>query len=340
MIIMYDFMKALSSRFLGGILLCAQPLVSFAQPGELQAQNDLPDEFGLLTRDLVFDKTRQRDWYQKLNYYFDVAHEMRQIRLSRTPMNLALQKSELDAQYDVSTVSFTLGGNLFNRTSVYADIIYEQFKLEGEVIEQTQSDLAIIEPLMFRRGRGQTELFVEYDLGQRGSVGLDGYYGQSQYANNEGGGSYLDQEFGFSLMGAYRFDFEHSDVTLESIFSYRQVLPGDSDFNNVSQHFYSLLSHYRYRFDFALEWDLHGRLSYYPAFDPNSFWDTSFLYSVGSELRYRLTPAMSVFLRLEQAQFNAGGQISSALLKFEYQFGLKQAKRRARRSKIPQLLIR
>ncbi|WP_298774551.1 hypothetical protein [uncultured Shewanella sp.] len=335
-----DCFKALSLTLLGGILLCAQPSVLLAQQGGLQAQNDLPDEFELITRDLVFDKTRQRDWYQKLNYYLDVAHEVRQIRLSRTPTNLAFKKSELDAQYDVSTVSFTLGGNLFKRTSVYADVIYEQFTLEGEVVEHTQSDLAIIEPLMFRRGRGQTELFVEYDVGQGGSVGLDGYYGQSQYANNEGGGSYLDQEFGFGLMGAYRFDFDHSDLTLESIFSYRQVLPGDSDFKNVSQHFYSVLTHYRYRFDFALECDIYGRLSYYPAFDPNSFWDTSFLYSVGSELRYRLTPAMSVFFRIEQAQFNRGGQISSALLKFEYQFGLKQGKRRARRNKIPQLLIR
>ncbi|MCL1123211.1 hypothetical protein [Shewanella surugensis] len=290
--------------------------------------------------DDIFRQKRSRVWYRKINYYVDLSQEVREIELSRDTHNTALKDSQLHAQYDATILSLTAGGNLLTNTSVHLDLAYEQLTMEGEVIDINQSDYRQSELFTLSRNKMQTELFVEYDLGGGYTLGGDVYYGESRYKDNGDNQLYRDREMGAGLMFSRQFYFDSADLTLEYIFSHRQVLPGDKAFETQSRNFHNLLNRYRYRWGFDFILDVFTRVSYYPEYDAYNFWDTSLLYSFGSELTYQLGKGMRVSLRAERTELGEGDYINTFFANFEYQFGLNKGKRRLRRRKTPQLLIR
>ena len=289
---------------------------------------------------LSFKRTKQKPWYSRINYFGNVTRESRKIEASRNTTNLALTNSELLVDYDTWLLSFTLGGNLFKRTSVNWDLTSEQYILEGMLVETNLSGTRNESPVRFTRHKLLSEWFIEQDLTGGFTLGADLYHGQSRYRDSRIDEVFTDKEYGGGLLLSKKFTFNSAELRTDYILSYRRLNPGDGMFETQSRTFHSVLANYHHTFNFDWQADITARYSWYPTFDPENFWDARSIYSLGTEVVYRPWDEHQFALKLEHVWIGDEDTMEIISLNYETEFGAKSDKRRKRRRRIPNLLIR
>ncbi|MCY7296504.1 hypothetical protein [Alteromonas sp. a30] len=289
---------------------------------------------------LVFTKKAQKPWYRKINYFGNITRESRSIAASRDTSNLALSNSELLVDYDTWLLSFTMGGNIFKRTSVNWDLTSEQYILEGTLVETNLSGSRNASPVRYTRHKLLSEWFIEHDLSGGLTVGGDVYHGQSRYRDSRIDAVFTDKEYGGGLLLSKKFNYDNADLGLDYILSYRRLDPGDEVFETQSRTFHSLLANYHHQFNFKWQADISARYSWYPSFDPESFWDARNIYSIASEMVFHPWDAHQFALKFEHVWIGKQDTMKIVSLNYETEFGAKSSKRRKRRRRIPNLLIR
>lgn len=290
--------------------------------------------------DGFFTRKKQKAWYNKLNYFGNVTRETRKIEASRDTTNLALTNSELLVDYDTWLLSLTVGGNIFKRTSVNWDLTSEQYILEGALVETNLAGVRNESPVRFTRHKWLSEWFIEYDLTGGLTLGADLYHGQSRYRDSRIDEVFTDKEYGGGLLLSKKFKFSQADLRMDYILSYRRLDPGDEVFETQSRTFHSVLANYHYTFNFDWQADITARYSWYPTFDPENFWDARSIYSLGSELVYRPWDEHQFALKVEHVWIGDDDTMEIISFNYETEFGAKSDKRRKRRRRIPNLLIR
>ena len=287
-------------------------------------------------------KVKFKPWYTKINYFVLLGQDKRDIAVSRKLESRELDRelenesdSELfKADYNATLLSFTAGGNLFNRTSLHFDLTFNKFTLDGDIIGVTK------EAVRYQRNKTLVELFVEHDLGKGVTLGGDLYYGGDYYKNKGEPEKFYDEEFGGGLLASSKFKLGSFDARLDYIFSYRGINPGNNDYEKSSRSFHNLLFSLSHQWSYELSTDLNTRVSYYPDYDLTQYWDAHYVYALATEIHYRVWDSDEVSLRIERMNFAGGSYVNSLSLRFEHQFGAKKSKRRKRRHKIPNLLIK
>ncbi|MFT5758704.1 MAG: hypothetical protein ACI9LM_003452 [Alteromonadaceae bacterium] len=292
------------------------------------------DNYPVLSRAVV------RPWYQKINYFILLGQEKRDITVSRQPLNLAIDHDGLNADYNSSLLSFTAGGNLFNKTSLHLALTLNRFNLKGNIQTSFNDGINTVEPVEYQRNKTLTELFVEHELSRGISVGFDAYYSGDAYRNAGQEGSFLDEEFGAGLLLSRQFTFKSSQYRLDYILSHRQVKPGVSGQETLKRTFHNAMLTYSYQWNYDFSMDFNARLSYYPQFDPLSYWDNDVVYALGAALIYRLWDSNELVFKAERMSLGGSDHLNILSLTFEHHFGANKSKRRKRRHKIPQLLIK
>ncbi len=281
---------------------------------------------------------KPKSWYKKVNYFVTLGQEQRHIDISRQPENEVMKLELFKANYDATLLSFTAGGNVFRRTSMHLDVSLNKFTLKGNIHGIDT------EPVKYQRNKSLAELFVEHDLSNRFingfTLGFDLYYGRDRYRNLGNITTYTDQEYGGGLMVSRKLKFETSDLRFDYIFSYRKAEVDGVEPDQSLNRFHNVLLGYRYQWSYDFSTGFNGRLSYYPNVNKANYWESDFIYSLTSEVNYRLSDSNELSLRMEYMSFGSSDYTHIISLRFEHLFGSKQSKRRRRRYKIPNLLIK
>ncbi|NQZ65117.1 MAG: hypothetical protein HRT59_24455 [Crocosphaera sp.] len=193
----------------------------------------------------------------------------------------------------------------------------------------------------------RADLLVEHDFGESITFGFDVYYAKrtdeyniqfemfdqkivQKYADNV-------RVLGGDLMASRTFQFNSSDVRLDYNFSYWQSNVNGIDisrkFHNLALSFYNQWSH-----------NMSTIVSAQAVYFPGEYFvlteNISDVYLAAAEIRYRLGGSSEVTLGLERLNFGERSHINTLSLRFEYQFGINETKRRKRRYKIPKPLFR
>lgn len=280
-------------------------------------------------------KVKHKHWTTKINYFAQLGQDHRTMAVSRNIENDAIKSELFKADYNGTILSFTAGGNLFNRTSVHLDLTLNKFTLAGNIIGMDK------EQARYQRNKTLVEFFVEHDLGKGFTLGGDLYYGGDFYKNKGESEKFYDEEFGGGLLAAYKFKLGDFDTRFDYIFSYRGVNPGSIEDGTSGKSFHNLLFSISHQWSYELSTNLNSRLSYYPNYDLSQYWDAPYVYALSAEIHYRLWDSDEVSLRIDRTNFaTANSYVNSISLRFEHQFGAKKSKRRKRRHKIPNLLIK
>ena len=292
--------------------------------------------------DLVqFSQLKQKPWYDKVNFFAENGKEYRNIKVSREPENKALISDYFKGDYDSTSLSLTAGGNLFSQTSVYLDFTLNRFTLKGYIKGQGQGSYQPPpEPVKYQRNTLLTELFFERQFSKGFTAGFDFYYSNDPYVNLGEKGSFIDEGYGGGLLLSRQFKLKSSSYRLDYIFSHRRLNPGAKQQETISSTFHSALLTYSYQWSYSFSTDINARVSYYPKYDSFSYWDTQSIYSLGAEFTYRLWGSNEIVLKTERMDLGDGDSINTLALTFEHHFSAQKSKRRKRRHKIPQLLIK
>ena len=280
-------------------------------------------------------KVKHKLWYTKINYFAQLGQDRRTMAVSRNTANESIKSELFKADYDATLLSFAAGGNLFNQTSVHLELTFNKFTLDGNIIGIDKA------PVRYQRNKTLLEFFVEYDLGKGITLGGDLYYGGDFYKNKGDSEKYYDEEFGGGLLAAYKFKLGTFDTRLDYIFSYRGINSDSIEDGLSSKSFHNLLFSISHQWSYELSTNLNSRVSYYPNYDLSQYWDALYVYALSAEIHYRLWDSDEVSLRIDRTNFvSANSYVNSISLRFEHQFGSKKSKRRKRRHKIPNLLIK
>lgn len=283
---------------------------------------------------MLMNQTYNKPWHTKLSYFISLSQEKRDVDISRLSENSAFERELFKADYDATLLSFTVGGNVFDQTSVHLDVTASRFELVGDIYApQAQS-------VQYQRNKTLIEIFAERDLKQGYTVGFDAYYGGDFYKNQGDDNRYYDQEYGGGLMLSKKFRFDDSHLRFDYIFSHRQIKVDSLEEGNIGNSFHNIIAGYSYQWNFDWYTDMTGRLSYYPNYDLNRYWDARYITSLATELGYRMWGNNIMSLRAERMWFGGHSNSNIFTLKLEHQFGTKKSKRRQRRYKMPNLLIK
>ena len=332
--ILYPSLFWLKLIALISLLTTSSEVLSTEIPNKNLEIKDQPVAVELFKKTTRLKKVKHKPWYTKMNYFVSLEKKRQTIAISRIPESLKLNKELFKANYNPAILSFTAGGNLFPKTSVHMDLTFTQFTLEGVIYDANE------ESVYYQRNKSLGEVFVEHDLGKGITIGFDLYYGGDFYRDEGDDEKYYDQELGGGLLAARSFKLGSSDARLDYIFSHRRVNVGSLIEGKISNSFHNLLFNLSHQWTYELTTIFSTRLSYYPDFDLSNYWDARYVTSIATEIRYNLWDTNEISLRIERMNFAGSSHINGISLRFEHQFGAKKSKRRKRRRKAPQLLIK
>ena len=288
-----------------------------------------------------FSQLKQKPWYEKVNVFAELGQEYRNINVSRVSENERVTSDYFKGDYDATLLSLTLGGNLFRKTSVYLDVTRSRSILKGHIQTQDKDSFPLKDKAVrYQRNKILTEVFFERQLNQGFTAGFDLYYSYDPYANVNKPGSFLDEGYGGGLLLSRQFKLKSSHYRVDYILSHRRITPSAKEQDTLSNTFHSALLTYSYQWSYSFSTDINARASYYPKYDDFSYWDTEFVYSLGAEFNYRFWNRNEIVLKAERMDLGDGDSINILALTFEHHFGSQKSKRRKRRHKIPQLLIK
>jgi len=322
----------------------AENTVEFGSPAN-STTTDESYSAASITRSQRF---RGKPWYKKLNYFLSEEQEIREISMISFPLDSTVASEQLEANYKSSRLSFSVGGNLFKDTSVYLDLTFNRFSLDGNIEDNyTDSSFSFDKPVSYDRNQTATEMFIEYDLGWGVSTGLDLYMGGDKFLNSDQGGSSTNKEnnvykeYGVGIQLSKQFTFDSSFYRLDYILSHREIKIRGVMGEEIHNRFHNLISSYHYTLSHAFSTDINARISYYPSYDPSLFWDARYITSVGAEVNYQLFSMNQLSARIERLDFgsSSGSHANVATVRIEHRFGRQSSKRRIRRYKMPNFLI-
>jgi hypothetical protein len=141
-------------------------------------------------------------------------------------------------------------------------------------------------------------------------------------------------------MFSRKFKFDSSHARLDYIFGYRTVDVDLVEDGVISRSSHNVLASFSYDFNYNLSTKLNARLSYFPKFNEYNYWESEYVYSTGAEINYRLGDANEISITTDIMQFGDNSIVNMFAIRFEHLFGTKTSKRRQRRYKIPNLLIK
>ena len=277
---------------------------------------------------------RYKPWYSKLNYFVSIKQEIRDIHITRRIESPDIDEETLIGTYNATLLSLTAGGNLFKKTSFNLDLTLNRYELSGSVDGYNKT------PVKYQRNKSLTELFIEYDLGKAYTLGFDLYYGGDKYKNEGSDKVHFDEEMGADFFFSRKFKFDATNARLDYIFGHRIVQVDLVDDRFLSRSSHNVLSNISYNFNYELSMNLNARLSYFPTFSEHNYWESQYVCSTGTEINYRLWNANEITLTADVMQFGDDSNVKMFAIRFEHLFGAKTSKRRQRRYKIPNLLIK
>jgi hypothetical protein len=213
------------------------------------------------------------------------------------------------------------------------DVNLSKIKLEGQHSANSSEDI------YSKRHKAQAELFVEHKLSHQYSLGLDLYYGKDYYNNGDDPQRRYDEEMGGGVSISRQFRFDQDLVKLDYIYSHRQVNVSHGSQNDTNTSFHNILATYTHPWSDDLTADIIVRGSWYPKHKPYLYLQTEKLWSLTNQWRYRLDNNSELSFSLARLSF--GGSTTTTLtIDFQYFFNNSQSKRRQRRHKLPNLLIK
>ena len=277
---------------------------------------------------------RYNPWYSKINYFMSIKQETRDINITRRIESPDIEEETLVGTYNATLLSLTAGGNIFKKASFNLDLTLNRYQLSGSV------DGYYKVPVKYQRNKSLTELFVEYDLGKASTLGFDLYYGGDRYRDKGSNKVHFDEEMGTDFFLSRKFRFSLIDARLDYVFGKRLVKVDLIEGGVISRSSHNMLASISHNFSYGLSTRLNSRLSYFPEYDEYNYWESRFIYSVGGEVNYRLWNANEISLTADIMQFGDNSIVNMFAIRFEHLFGAKASKRRQRRYKIPNLLIK
>lgn len=277
---------------------------------------------------------RHKAWFSKINYFVAIKQDSRNIHIARKIKDPDINKETLIGTYNSTLLSLTAGGNLFKKTSINLDINLNRYELFGNV------DGFYKVPVKYQRRKTLVELFVEYDLGDAYTLAFDLYYGGDKYKDKGADKVYFDEEKGADVMFSKKYRFDSLNARLDYIFAYRTVDVELIEDGERSRDSHNMLASIIYNFNYEFSTKLSARFSYFPTFSEYNYWEAEYIYSTGAEINYRLGDTDEISIATDVMQYGDDSIVSTFAIRFEHLFGAKTSKRRQRRYKIPNLLIK
>ena len=286
------------------------------------------DDFGLT-------QLKSKPWYEKISSFANLDYQSVNIDIKRASLLNHLDYERFTGSYHTHKLSLTSGGNLLPKTSIYLDLNISQIKLDGK--HQTFEN----EDIFTKRYKTQGELFVEHNLNTNYSLGLDMYYGIDNYNNTDNSNiRRYNEDLGGGLSISRYFKFDNDRLKLDYIYSFRKVNVSHSREGDSSKGFHSILINYHHPFSYDLSTDLVLRGSFYPKYNPYQYWETEKLWSISNLWRYRLNNNTEVQMSFDRLSFANNSSSNTITMNFQYFFSGNESKRRKRRHKLPNLLLK
>ncbi|TMP41785.1 hypothetical protein CWB96_06225 [Pseudoalteromonas citrea] len=287
----------------------------------------------------AFSVTKQaQPWYKKVNYFAHVSQQKQDLRLSRHPSNRAIHTDKFSGEHSALIATASVGGKLFKRSIVYADLLIDKTQLKGDIRREGES--MSTDFVDYQRYKSQVEIFYEFALTSQLSIGADLYFASEQYRQSMHPKTRKDKYAGGAVVFSMKPQSINNQFDIDYILSYRHLSPGSAQLASQSQVFHTVLLHYQFYSAHALNAYLSGRVSYFPQYDPNSYWESHAFYVLSTHIEYRLTDTSLLSMRLERGFKGQGQSMQTWAVNYEYRFGVTKTKRRKRRYKMPNLLIK
>ncbi|ESP93260.1 hypothetical protein [Pseudoalteromonas luteoviolacea] len=280
--------------------------------------------------------TSSQPWYKKVNYFSNVAVFNQSLSLSKQPVNDAVISDTFEGDSNTLEGRFSVGGKLFANSSIYGELTLDQTALKGRINRKGAANFS--DSVDYHRYKSRFELFYEYALPHGFSGGIDLYLGSERYQHREN--HVTDKEFGGALLLSHVQYFHLAHLDFDYVMSYRKLNFGSTSLVDTSQVYHSLLAEYGHHFSEQLTGYIGGRFSVFPNYNKQSYWGSSRQYVLMSEVEYRLTSSSLVAVKYEKLWLSKNRYTHTVSAQYEYKFGSKKTKRRKRKYKTPNLLIR
>ncbi|MDK2593784.1 hypothetical protein [Pseudoalteromonas obscura] len=281
-------------------------------------------------------QTSSQPWYKKVNYFGIVSTRNQTLSLSKSPTNIAIESDKFDGDSHTLEGRFALGGKLFSHASIYGELTLDQTALKGRITRKGAAHFS--DSVDYRRYKSRFELFYEYALPHGFSSGVDLYFGSERYQYRES--HVTDREFGGAFLLSHVWHFRSAHLDFDYVMSYRKLNFGSASLNDTSQVNHALLVEYGYHFTEHLSGYFGGRYSVFPNHNKQSYWGSSAQLALMSEIEYRLNASSVLAFKLEKLWLSKSRYTHTVSAQYEYRFGSKKTKRRKRKYKTPNLLIR
>ncbi|WP_298774525.1 hypothetical protein [uncultured Shewanella sp.] len=326
-------------------IVCLLSLSQVALAGQETAGEDITGQetpgqetLGQVTLDDLPRLTR-KPWYQRLDYVLSLRRDIETITM---PQSTAKDSERFTIDSAPFDMAFTVGGNLFDNTSVFAEIMMNRNQY---TYNQANPKVGV------DSSEWRLDVLLEHDFGGGYTIGVDGYYAdrsdkyniEYQLPEQTMIQRYNDdtKAVGTDLMASRSFFFDPFDVPLLMRLDYNlSYWRSQGNEDTVSRHYQNLaLSQ-------AMQWrfDLQSVLSLqYVDFPSDYFVFTEYIgdvYFVSAEINYRFTQASQFSLGWQRLEFGTRSNIVTWSFRFEYQFGLDEGKRRARQYRVPKPIYR
>nr|AHX39707.1 hypothetical protein [Pseudoalteromonas luteoviolacea] len=294
---------------------------------------------GLSAQPLVLLKEKRSTsmpWHKKVNYFGNISAYNQSISLRREPVNQAISRDVFTGDSNTLEGRFSAGGKLFSSGSIYAELTLDHTKLKGQISRVGEAQF--IDSVNYRRHKSRLELFYEYDLSHGYAFGVDVYAGAEQYQHQQS--RFKDKELGGAILLSHQQRFENAKVDLDYVLSFRELNFESESLDDTSQVYHSLLIEYGYQFSHFLTLYVGGRHSVFPNYIERSYWGSQSQQALVSEAEYRLDASTLITVKFEKLWLSNSGHTHTLSAQYEYKFGGKNTKRRKRKYKTPNLLIR
>ncbi|MCF6440727.1 hypothetical protein L1077_14925 [Pseudoalteromonas luteoviolacea] len=308
------------------------PTLSFILAMTLVSMNLSAQPLALLKEKQV---TRM-PWHKKVNYFGNISAYQQSISLSREPTNQAISRDSFKGDSNTFEGRFSAGGKLLSKGSIYTELTLDQTELKGQISRIGAAQF--IDSVNYRRHKTRLEVFYEYDLTHGYAIGVDIYAGAEQYKHQQN--RFTDKELGGAVLLSHSKRWQNANLDFDYIISYRELDFESASLDDTSQVYHSFLVEYGYQFTHFLNLYIGGRHSVFPNYVEHSYWRSQSQQALMSEAEYRLDSSASIAVKFEKLWLSNGGHTHTLFVKYEYRFGGKNTKRRKRKYKTPNLLIR
>lgn len=316
--------KQVITQTLNAILLCCLPSLVYAETNSRSLGSNVSAR-----------KALSKSWHDRLKYSVSLRRATEDVTMPTSP----LPDSELfPIDLEPLDITFSAGGNLFEKTSIFGEISYNQF----DAFAKQRRLYYIVDSNQIK-----ADLLVERDFDDGISFGADLFYAdrsdkyhtfvQAQEQTMEFRHSDDFESWGSDLMAAKTFYQDNYNVRLHYNFS---VWTLDRNGSVITRKYHGVAASLYNQWTPTISTSISVQGLYFPGhfFVVSESINHAHLYS--AEISYRLKESTEISLGAERLTFGARSDIVNFSLRIEYQFGVTKTKRRKRRYKVPTSLYR